>query len=1067
MQALPMRGSAEPSNSTPAGARRPRAVAIQLLLAGILVWSLLPTASVGATSRPARASAPVSTQPSQEGSLSPSDLATYLGEGLFLSHFEEGDIQIWQAYSQATETILAEGESPPEGYINVAEWHAKYVDRWVQPAPGFALSTEQVVAGSGAGHWGDTTTTTRLVAADIPHDWSGYQFLSFWLYSATDNGAAIELAIYSESDETAGDDYYKREILIDWSGWRLLEIPLYEFRATRSPEGWHKVDYIKFASSGWGHTPDPSTELFIDEMKLSNLRLAPRMAVEFPQGLQHPYLLVDRDEIAQIRERIQRHPWSKGAYLALKANAQEWAATTIQVPETGGGFYHDVDQTAYQVTKQHYALANAARDLALMYQLSGEDAYLEKARAILLAYADAYLGYPIHDKAGRTGEKASAGGRATAQAINEAAWIIPLAWAYDLIFHRLTPVQRSAIEERLLRPAAELIMRNNEGRHNHQAWYNAGVGMVGFALGEKEYIWYALFKDDSGFFYQMEQGVTEEGMWYEGSMHYQFYVLKALFPLAEAAYHADFNLYQTPGYKRLLDFPIRYATPDLRLPTINDGRAVYLAAPDRAGIYEVAYRRLADPLYAPVLRASTRMNLHALLYGVPELENPAPLPWQSLNLRDSNLAVLRSGNGMGLLQAVLNYMGYQGGHSHADQLSLVLWGLGRYVAPDPGSVRYRLPVHEEYFKQSVAHNLLVVDGRSQERAPAAQLEVFLSTPALQMVQASSQDIYPGVALTRTLLLMDGLLVDLFQARSDQPHTYDWIYHNQGRFVTEELAFQAGAEPLGTANGYQHLTDIRQAQGRGALQAEWILGGNRRVRLHFLGQEETDYFLATGPTATGVGDELASRRMSLVLARRQGPEVQFVTLIQPYQDQPRVEDVQPIPLTYQNGQRLTPSKAQAWRLEMAEGDGLLAVSSWPGLKQLGDYRLDGGLAWIQQGRNGKLAWIYTSGSYLETGGWSAQQKRLGTRRGLAGLGFYLAFGEEGQVYLQSSSASSTLFTFQGLFPQVAAIVKRDRQGNRIHNVQSLTNKDGQVRFLLDPYVLYEILPANSTNRPNNQ
>jgi len=38
-------------------------------------------------------------------------------------------------------------------------------------------------------------------------------------------------------------------------------------------------------------------------------------------------------------------------------------------------------------------------------------------------------------------------------------------------------------------------------------------------------------------------------MWYEGSMHYQFYVLRALFPLMEAAYHSGIDLYQDPGYK--------------------------------------------------------------------------------------------------------------------------------------------------------------------------------------------------------------------------------------------------------------------------------------------------------------------------------------------------------------------------------------------------------------------------------------------------------------------------------------------------------------------------------------
>ena len=29
-------------------------------------------------------------------------------------------------------------------------------------------------------------------------------------------------------------------------------------------------------------------------------------------------------------------------------------------------------------------------------------------------------------------------------------------------------------------------MDNNEGRHNHQTWYNADVGVIGFVLNDKE-----------------------------------------------------------------------------------------------------------------------------------------------------------------------------------------------------------------------------------------------------------------------------------------------------------------------------------------------------------------------------------------------------------------------------------------------------------------------------------------------------------------------------------------------------------------------------------------------------
>ena len=179
-------------------------------------------------------------------------------------------------------------------------------------------------------------------------------------------------------------------------------------------------------------------------------------------------------------------------------------------------------------------------------------------------------------------------------------------------------------------------------------------------------------------------------MWYEGSMHYQLYVLRALLPLMEVTHHAGFNVYENPQYKALFDFMVTYADPNLEMPTLNDGRVVDLADSDRVTYYELAYARLNDPRYVPILAESDRLDLNALLYGVAELgESESPV-WETQYYEDSDFMVLRSGEGDDSTQATFNYMGYQGGHSHADQLGLVLYGLGMTLAPDAASVKYRL-----------------------------------------------------------------------------------------------------------------------------------------------------------------------------------------------------------------------------------------------------------------------------------------------------------------------------------------------------------------------------------------
>jgi len=85
---------------------------------------------------------------SQAEKVQSNSLVAYEEEGLFICHFEEDDISIWQGYVQATETIVKEGETPPEGYLNVSDWHAKYTDRWIKPADGFVLNEDRVKLGT-------------------------------------------------------------------------------------------------------------------------------------------------------------------------------------------------------------------------------------------------------------------------------------------------------------------------------------------------------------------------------------------------------------------------------------------------------------------------------------------------------------------------------------------------------------------------------------------------------------------------------------------------------------------------------------------------------------------------------------------------------------------------------------------------------------------------------------------------------------------------------------------------------------------------------------------------------
>ncbi|MBI4786275.1 MAG: alginate lyase family protein [Chloroflexi bacterium] len=964
-------------------------------------------------------------------------------EGLLISNFEQ-DISIWQVYSQDTETVVNPGAPPPPGYFNVAKFHSKYTDRWVKPTSGFAASKEQVKEGQSAGKWENTVENNRLVAIDIPHDWSAYKYLAFWAYSIAANKAAIELVAYSETDQTSEDDYYKFEVVIDWTGWRKFEIPLKEFAATRNPVGWNKVDYIKIASTGWSHNPNPTTVLYFDAMRLSSVRTEASLSVKLAK--QHPNLLLNASEIAEIKQKVATNDWAKSAYQAVSANAFVWSTRTIVLPETGGGYYHAGGED-YAITQAHYDLSSAARDLALMFQFTAEQSYAEKSKEILLAYAAKYASYEIHDKEGRTGEKASAGGRATAQGINEAAWVIPLAWAYDLIYDALTAAERERIENNLFRPAAELLMTNNEGRHNHQTWYNAGIGVIGFVLAEPEYVEHALNKTGSGFYYQMKNSVTADGMWYEGSMHYQFYVLQALGPLAEAAYHAGIDLYQTPGYKALFDFPMAYADASLRLPVINDGREVFLGASDRSRYYEAAYRRWGDPNYTHVLRASERKSLEALLYGAAELPPAAPPGWRSRDFSKSGLAVLRSGSDSNAKQVVLNLMGYAGGHSHPDQLGIVFFGLGRTLAPDAGSIKYEDPVQAAWYKQSLAHNLLVVNGKSQQRAPAGMLDEFAGGTLVQVARASTTKAYGGENLSRTLLLNDDYLTDLFQVNSPVENTYDWVYHNFGNLSTD-LNMRPAPGFVSPSNGYEYLTNVQVAKTENAWRGDWTIAADQKVRLYMAGAPGTQIIAEEGLVAATVGDETSPEKVPVVIARRQAKSTRYVAIVEPYAASPAITQITPIPTSA--------ADAVAWRITRGNVVDTLMVSDSRAASNFGDLTLEGNVAWFSSAGDEIQALYLGAGTRLASRNWSVGLENLVTASDATAVGVSIERESPRRLVVRNTSRVLTVIALAGLIPGNLHAFALDENGNRQGEVRPIESGEGRIRLFMDPGAVYEII-----------
>lgn len=643
----------------------------------------------------------------------------------------------------------------------------------------------------------------------------------------------------------------------------------------------------------------------------------------------HPYVMTTVQGLEDARHKVEDFDWAADYLSAIRAKADAWVDKDVYYPTKPAGqttwfvcgdvslvydynspHEHFCPTTNEYVTGEqvdagwrfttHTLNVEAARNLALVYALTGELQYAEKATEIMVRYSELYPSYSVQPQYGRL----------FYQTLDEAVQMIQLVQAYDLIepSGALTAAEKYGIERNLFAASAKTLQNYNVGKSNWQTWHNAAIGAIGAVLEDETLMDYSV-SGTSGFNYQMANSVLSDGFWYEGAIGYHFYAQSALFFHAQSLKEMGYDLFGDVNFKGTFDATLKYAYPDLGIINSNDSGKypTNLGAPGRVvpidyeGVYaeydDATYGALLNKLYVDngrprgghIVPGNTSSGIageQAVFYGKTSIASGGSLPSESLNFEGLGHSVIRVGEGNDQLFALVDYGLHGGYHGHPDKLHLDLFGKGERLAPDLGIPPYSNSMYTSYYKKTFSHNTVAVDGKTQNIPNVNNVEVYeptkmyLPSEGFGIMTNTSSKAYDNMSkYERTVAVTPDYAIDLFSVESATERQYDWIMRGIGEFETA-TELEDMTEPLGTEDAYSFFRNGQSAEVDDVWEGTWNTAAGNGLKLFSLTSSEEQ------PTTMIVGESPGPGNATdaytpTVINRVNAQNAQFVSILEPF------------------------------------------------------------------------------------------------------------------------------------------------------------------------------------------
>lgn len=599
----------------------------------------------------------------------------------------------------------------------------------------------------------------------------------------------------------------------------------------------------------------------------------------------------------------------------MKQKVDAYLGKEVDVPlpkDPQGGYTHDRHKENYML------MFNAG----ILYNLNKDTKYATLVKNILLKYAKLNPTLKTHPQA-----TSSSPGHIFWQALNDANWLVYTGLAYDLVYNSLSASERKTIEDGAFKPEVDFITHDLESWfnliHNHGVWACAGVGIVGIATGNKDYVDKALYGSKldgkSGFIAQMDNLFSPDGYYTEGP-YYVRYAILPYYLFANALNNARPELkifeHRDQILKKALNDGLQQTNINGAFFPINDDLKEKNYTSNEL-VTAIAIARNAYGKDIGLLTVAQKQNAVLIHKGgamlASELQStkniPSYYPYTSIEFVDGakgdkgGISLLRTGEGKDLTTLIFKYASHGLSHGHYDQLGLILFDKGNEILQDYGSVRFigieqkyggrYLPENKTYAEQTIAHNTVVVDESSHfdgkedvaEKYHGEKLFSDLSKPLVQVVSAKEDNAYADVKLHRSLYMVQlpgnskPLIIDIFRTLSEMDHKLDLPFQYSGTVINTTFKYKPSTtslQTLGKKNGYQFLWKEAEASVKDTIAQFTFLNGSSYYSISSLIDDSaTIYF-----TRTGANDpNFNLRREPSYIIRKQGKNKTFVNVIE--------------------------------------------------------------------------------------------------------------------------------------------------------------------------------------------